>query len=151
MNIHDNRLSATTTTLRRLKHDISANTQAALDAGHITSFDIAINESSDTAILFSDKYYGWRYDGQEFDEDNDNFPDPRGEHYMEELLHAADDQGGEYSENYVSIGHCPHAMVGDALLLNGTLVEVLAIDVTEDPRQPLSVWLWNIQVQRITQ
>ena len=127
--------------------DTGADLSKGLVIGKTTRINMPLVESKETAILFDKKYHGWRYDGKDFYEDEPCVPNPRGEHYMEELR---DDVDNPYMENYVAIGHCPYGLVGDALLVNGVAVEITDVELEEVTEKGVQTgWQWGIDVKLI--
>ncbi|WP_199506867.1 MULTISPECIES: hypothetical protein [unclassified Psychrobacter] len=91
---------------------LTADEVRAVLAGEKTQHRVVIENTSDTAILFDGR--AWRYDGLEFKENGCCEPDSQGLHYMERL---APEKGlvHQYTEEYESVGYCPHGAIGDRL------------------------------------
>ena len=113
--------------------------------GTLTKITMPILDDRNTRILFDKTHFGWRYDGKSWDEETMNNFDPKGEHYMEKLR---DDEENPYTEHYVSIGHCTHGIVGDALLVNNVAVEIK--DTWVEQEEDSGIWLWALHVQPMT-
>ena len=136
-------------TLRTLP-DTGLNLKESLLAGTCTNISVPLIESDDTKLIFDSKAYGWRYDGKDHYEDKLCVENPRGEHYVEELRDDFENNN-EYTENYQSIGHCPHGLVGDALLIDGVAVELTDVYVVEDEQTcQVRDWKWLLEFKLIT-
>ena len=134
-------------TLRALP-DTGVDLSKGLLFGEITQVTTPVVENKDTQILFNKKHYGWRYDGKEFSEDESGIEDPLGVHWMEELR---DDEERPYTENYVEVGHCPYGQIGDALLVNGVVLEIkdVYLELSEDKDCSPAHWVWVMKIALI--
>lgn len=123
----------------------------AIKSGEMSQISIPIANEGRTAILFDEKYFGWRYDGQDIDDETHSLK-PRSPHYVEELCSVDNtliNHNEGYTENYHCIGHCPYGKVGDALLIDGIPVRITAVAAIE-PSITGDVWRWAITFDPLT-
>ena len=118
----------------------------AIKTGECTWVIFDIEPSADTALLFDDKYFGFRYDGPDIDDDTHDTI-PTSPHYIEELCDSEStlmNHNNGYTERYYCIGHCPFGTVGDTLDIDGVPVEILEVDVRE-PNTAKDKWQWGVR------
>ena len=123
----------------------------AIQSGVCPTVLIPVANEGKTAILFDEKYFGWRYDGQDIGDETHSLK-PRSPHYVEELCSVDNtliNHSEGYTENYHCIGHCPYGKVGDALLIDGVLVDITHVDLLE-PEAASNMWQWALTVELIT-
>lgn len=136
---------------KKLRFYDTGNPDSAIQAGICPTVLIPVANEGRTTILYDKKYFGWRYDGQDIDDETHSLK-PRSPHYVEELCSIDNtliNHNEGYTENYHCVGHCPYGKVGDALSIDGALVDITAVDLVE-PSIEGDAWHWALTIKLIT-